>query len=250
MVYYDIFNTIYTLLPAKYQLFIDYFLYGSLAFILRLWIKGIIDNLMDKNIYMAMDNTDSSNIDKGSGDNSNSGLSKPTTKPSSGGSSIDSTSSSVPATDSVTAPIAVPAVPVTASPSNPVTAPLATDNVSSTDDTSKSDKSPVNTNTRDIVKPAVSHSTLKLDSVFDRQIVRLSASLNDLNLRLSTETDEASIKRIKDSIDGTHDQLAFVQAAKLDSIREIQEASKSTNDLPQSESSSSKRKASEDIDKE
>lgn len=101
------------------------------------------------------------------------------------------------------------------------------------------------------VKPleGVSRSTQKLDSIYDRQIEKLSAELSKLNLKLSTETDESSIEDLRDAIDSTHDQLTFVQTAKLETIRNIQGRGSTytrTNTTLAENSDTSKRKFSED----
>ena len=90
-------------------------------------------------------------------------------------------------------------------------------------------------------------STQKLDSVFDRQIASLSADLTKFHIELASETDDSKIEALRDAIDATHDQLSFVQTAKFESLKKIQEGgSNSSSVLPAESSDNSKRKFSED----
>jgi hypothetical protein len=210
---------------------IDSLFYGTFALFLRLGFRGIIEDIMAKfniPLYMGMDNPDS-NL----GSHEDLAPASKVPKHSSSGGIGGSTNS----TDSVSSN-PHPNIPFTSSP-----------NPTSSSDLLSEEGLPMKG-----VKPleGVSRSTQKLDSVYDRQIEKLSAELSQLNLKLSNETDESSIEDLRDAIDSTHDQLTFVQAAKLETIRNIQRVgstyTKTNTTLPES-SGTSKRKFSEDLKK-
>jgi len=193
---------------------------------------------MDPSNNTEVSNTDLKPSSKRPKFSSSGGIGDPTNSSGSGGDSTpvnttsESETNSKPTANTTANPASnTPANTTSESNSNPASNPVSPDTVPSV--------------TISSIKPiaGVSHTTQKLDSVFDRQIAKLSGELSALNLKLSETTDESKIQSIRDTIDSTHDQLAFVQEAKLDTIRKIQRASSSNigPNLTDSPSNSSKR---------
>jgi len=231
----DFLSFLYVIIPSEYKVLIDSLFYGTFALFLKLGFRGIIEDIMTKfnmPLYMGMDNPDSNS---GSREDSEPASKVPKHSYSEG---IGGSTSN---TDSVSSN------PHPNVPSSPNCDPSSNSGPSSNSDLLSEKGLPIKS-----VKPleGVSRSTQKLDSVYDRQIEKLSAELSQLNLKLSTETDESSIENLRDAIDSTHDQLTFVQTAKLETIRNIQQGGSTytrTNTTLAENSDSSKRKFSEDF---
>jgi len=221
--------------------------YSSLALFLRLGLKGLIEDLItifNMPLFLGMDNpSDNTGIsDKGS--------EEPTYKrpkySSSGGKSVGDNSADSAENYYNNKSDSESEVKVPVSSDYEAKAPVNSDSNNTASNPGVQDVSErLNSLSVKNEKPApgVTYGAHKLDSVYDRQIERLSAQLSALNVKLSKATDESSIEDIRNTIDSTHDQLAFVQEAKLDSIRKMQKASSSysVNKSLSESSTSSKR---------
>jgi len=203
------------------------FYYGVFGLFFKLGLKGIIEYFIDyynNMLYLGMDNSDSNPESKNSGSGSSHKYPK------------SATSSDVKTSEN----------------SDVKSSKDSDEKSSSSNQQNKSDES-AQEDVKQNLPPleGIPRSLQKLDAIFDRQINQLNDELVKLNIKLEDTKDESSIKNLREDIDRVHGHLAFVQSAKVDSLREIQQLTPRF-DTSGGESSliKNKRKASSDSEGE